>query len=236
MNKKNKFILKMLGLVKKYNLITNKSTIPKTPKENYILNVYKLFHIVDDSINKLDLFEHYLTIDPFPNHYLENNINESDYYKFQLENFYIRCSSIFDFKMHLINKTLNLGFKKCSYDLIKDNSNIKDTILKTKIINLNSYLQKVIEKRNKIIHHGHFDSELLDGITAFLSIPNLPEELYDEEYEIYSKTEKDKNIKEAIKELNLIIKKLKFYFEEILEELIPIIEQQIIIFELKEKS
>jgi len=138
--------------------------------------------------------------------------------------------------MHLINKALNLGFKKCSYDLIKDNYNINNTPLKTKIVNLKSYLQKVIEKRNKIIHHGHFDSELLDGITAFLSIPNLPEELYDEEYETYSIKEKNKNIRETVIELNSINKKLGFHFDEILEELIPIIELQISIFELKEKK
>lgn len=225
----------MLGLVKKYNLINYKSTTSKTPKEEYILKVYNLFHIVDESITNLDFFEHYLTIEPFPKHFIEKNINERDYYKFQLENFYIRCSSIFDYKMHLINKTLNLGLKKCSYDLIKDNSNLENTSLKTKIINFNSYLKKIIEKRNKIIHHGHFDSELLDGITAFLSIPNLPEELYDEEYENYSKAEKNKNIKDAIKELNAIKKKIEFHFGEILEELIPSIELQISIFELKEK-
>ncbi len=225
----------MLDLIKKYNLINNKSIISKTPKGEYILEVYSLFHTVDESITNLDFFEHFLTTEEFPKHFLEKNISERDYYKFQLENFYIRCSSIFDFKMHLINKTLNLGLKKCSYDLIKDNSNIQNTSLKTKIIELKSYLNKVIEKRNKIIHHGHFDSELLDGISAFISIPNLPEELYEEEYEIYSKKEKDKNIKEAIKELNKITEKLKFYFEEILGELIPIIELQITIFELKEK-
>ena len=33
----------MLCLVKKYNLFNNKSTIPKTPKEDYILNVYNFF-------------------------------------------------------------------------------------------------------------------------------------------------------------------------------------------------
>lgn len=231
MNKKIYFTEKIFGLIKKFGLTKNK---PATPKEDYILNVYKLFHIVDESITTLEFFEHYLTIEPFPNHFLKKNIKERDYYKFQIENFYIRSSSIFDYKMHLINKTLNLGLKKCSYDLIKDNSNLENTTLKTKIVNYNSYLKKIIEKRNKIIHHGHFDSELLDGITAFISIPNLPEELYDEEYEVYSKTEKNKNIKDAVKELNSIIKKLKFHFEEILEELVPIIELQIIIFELKE--
>jgi hypothetical protein len=234
MENKNIFKLKFLELNK--NRLRKKDKKLYTQKENYIFNVYKQFHVVEDAISNLYFFETLLTIEPFPKHFLEKNINEKDYYKFQLENFYIRCSSIFDFKMHFINTSLNLGFKKCSYELIKNNFNLENTTLKNKIINLYNYLNKVIEKRNKIIHHGKFDSELLDDITAYISIPNLPKELYDEEYELDSKDEKKRNIKKATEELNGITNNLNFHFEEILGELLPLIELQIQFYELKENN
>lgn len=238
MNKRIKFIEKMLGLVKKYNLINYKSTIPKTPKEDYILKVYRLFHIVDESISNLNFFETYLTLDPIPNHFAEKSMSEKDYYKFQFENFYTRCTSIIDFNMHLINTALQIGLPKhkCGYHSLKENMNIKNIILSTKMTNFYNDFQDYIKKRNDIVHQGYFDSELLDSITAYVSIPNLPEELFDKEYENYSNIEKTKNIKIAVKELNTIIKKMEFHFGEILEELIPSIELQISIFELKEKS
>ncbi len=236
MNKRIKFIEKMLGLVKNYNLINYNSTIPKTPKEDYILKVYMLFHIVDESISNLNFFETYLSLNPIPNHFTENNISEKDYYKFHFENFYTRCTSIIDFNMHLINTTLQIGLpkNKCGYHSLKENLNIKETRLSTKMINFYNDFQEHIKKRNEIIHHGFFDSELLDGITAYSSIPNLPEELFDKEHEIYSNIEKTKNIKIAVEELKTIIKRIEFHFGEILEELIQIIEQQISFFEIKE--
>ena len=203
-------------------------------KDLYIKNISEFTQKIEDGINVLKQFENYLLIKPFPNYFIENGISEKDYFKFQFENFFIRCSSIIDFKMHLINCTLKIGLpnSKCGYHSLKENKNIKGTDLSVKMSKLYNDFEKNIKIRNGIIHQGNFDSDLLDDISAFIT-PNLPSELFDEDFNKYSNEEKEKNIKIAISELNKIIEKLEFHFGQLLEELSPNINFQLSIFNIK---
>lgn len=189
---------------------------------------------IEDGITNLKQFEHYLSIEPFPNYLLEKKICEKDYFKLQFENFFIRCSSIIDYNMHLINNTLQIGLPnyKCGYNSLKENKNIKGTRLLIKMSDFYRDFQDIIKTRNGIIHQGEFENELLDNINAFI-VPELPIELFDEDFNSYSSDEKKKYTEIAVNRLNKLIEKLEFHFVEILKELNSVIDLQLSIFDLK---
>jgi hypothetical protein len=238
----NKFTLKIYNLVKPlYN--KEKKDLAKREnkklnevwdeKEIYIKTVYDLFHKVDDSIKDLKKMEYYLLIDPFPDYFNEKEIYEKDYYKFQFENFYIRCLSTFDLSMHLINQTLKIGLpnNKCNYFNLIDNLNVKGTNLAKKAKKYFEDSKEIRSIRNDIIHQGKFESELLNDISAFI-IPKIPIE-NDDDFINYSNSEKQIALKSAITFINKEITKFEFHFGEILEELNPFIDLQLLHYNLK---
>lgn len=241
-NEYNHFLEKFLNLVKPLYTKERRQFAQRenkklkdlwNEKEIYIKTIYDLFHKVDQSIKDLNKIEHYLSINPFPDYYSENGIYEKDYYKFQFENFYIRCLSTFDLSMHLINQTLKIGLpnNKCNYFSLIENLNIKGTDLAKITKSYYEDFKEIRKIRNDIIHQGEFESELLNDISAFI-IPNISIE-NDEDFINYSKSEKQKAINDAISFINGEITKFEFHFGKILGELNSTVDVQLSYYDLK---
>ncbi|WP_272152103.1 Cthe_2314 family HEPN domain-containing protein [Tenacibaculum aiptasiae] len=205
-------------------------------KEKYLKEVFVNYMTIKNAIDNLKFIEIYLSIDPIPEHYLENGIDEIEYYRHHIESFHIKCASIIDYITLLLNHTLRLGIpkRKCNVYSITENTILKGSELITKLKALENEFKELKSNRNKIIHQGDFESESIKDIDSTLI---NGDGLFDfgEVLTEYLKNEKKEKILKTIENLNEQISKIEFHLGEILEQLTPYIQEKISHFEINEK-
>ena len=204
-------------------------------KEIYIKKIHSHFSTISSSIDQLKKIEFYLSIDSFPEYYLDNDISEKDYYFYHIENFHIRIISIIDYVFHLINHTLKFGFPKNKINLFAftENTNLKGSSLITKLKAFEEEFKNMRTDRNKIIHHGDFKSESFEEISWSLINTKLFD--FDKEFIEYLNLEKKEKVTELVKTFNEYLEKVEFHLGEIFEEMGFYMDQQIEVYELREK-
>ncbi len=205
-----------------------------TPKEIYLKEVFRLYMIINDELDRIKYTEHFLTIKKVPKHYLKNQIKEIEYYKHHIDFFHIECISIFDYCVNLINHALILGIpvRKCNAYKIIENTTLKGGLIIEKLKSFEKEISELKKNRNIIIHQGDFESVSLNEIDSKI----ICNELFDfgPEKTKYFEKKKLQQVKETIKKINDIILTLEDYVGEIYKCLIPIIERKIKIFEIEE--
>lgn len=200
-------------------------------KEIYLKEVFRLYTIINDTIEKLYLSIKYLSIEnPI------REVDEIDFYKLHIEYYNIKCISVFDYCINMINHSAQLGIpqKKCKYNNIIENVNLKNTLLVQKLKLYEKEVSKIKTDRNIIIHEGDWKSDSLNEIDSKI----LCNDFFNHGKEIteYFQQEKQILIKKSIKLISKQIKVFESHIGEIYICLIPIIIKRIKYFELDEKE
>lgn len=139
-----------------------------TKSEKYGKNTLYSFIDLKESIDTLELVPTFFAIKKVPRFYLRNGISETAYYKYHLENHYIKITSIIDFTSNFVNDVYRLGIpvRKCNVYAILENLNTKHTATGTVLKKFESHFQNIKKGRNIIIHEGKFDSEEIKSIDS----------------------------------------------------------------------
>ncbi|MCK6609358.1 MAG: hypothetical protein L6Q46_13820 [Flavobacterium sp.] len=77
--------------------------------EIYAKQIFISFVNLCESVNKLEQNVIFLSMKNTPSYYKKNGIREIDYYKYHIENHYIKISSIIDFVTKFIHDVFRLG-------------------------------------------------------------------------------------------------------------------------------
>ncbi len=139
-----------------------------TLSEKYAKKILFDFADLSDSLDSLDLIPIFFSINKVPSFYLKNGIEEIDYYKYHLENHYIKITSLIDFTSNFINEVYGLGIplRKCNVYSILENLNTKDTESAGLLKKFDSHFEKQKRVRNIIIHEGKHKSEEIKSIDS----------------------------------------------------------------------
>lgn len=188
--------------------------------EKYAKKIYFSFCELILSIQSLEEITAFFSIPKIPQYYIKNGISEIQYYKYHLENHYIKVTSILDYTAKFVNEVYRLGFpeKNCNIYSIKENLNIKNTNLGLILKNFESSLTSIKVSRNNIIHKGVHNSEEIKAIEDeifsidFIKIDKI---LLD-----YFSTRKVAEIKKIIKKIEQNNKIVSKYILELFENLL----------------
>ena len=171
----------------KFNLIEDHAFIEtlKSDANKHLSN--KEFNIFDTHIPEsttLDEFEYYVhNVGFYATHFLtwlnqlnlgvellrnfeykkDVDYNRIDHLRFNLENYVIRFQSIGDKLLQLINSTFHLTISEncVNHNTVMTNLKVARTDVPNKFKPIKSYLKKLYNERNVIIHrHSHLDKEL----------------------------------------------------------------------------
>lgn len=95
------------------------------------------------------------------------NINRYEYIVCQIENYYLRVTSIYDRCLLLTNTVFQLGLKKqqCKTSTITENNNIRKTRVASCLKKLDEFTKKFREHRNNISHSHTFNDQ--EGLGIF---------------------------------------------------------------------
>lgn len=242
-NLKDKFAIEIVGKhIKDFYVRHVKEAIEKqvdfseygTPKEVYLKEVFRLYMIIYEALDRLKYTEIYLSIGEVPGHFLSNGIKEIEYYRHHIEFFHIKCISIFDYSVNLLNHSLMLGIpiRKCNMHSITENTNLKGYPILDKLKKFNNEINKIKRDRNIIIHEGDFQSISLNEIDSKIISNDLLG--FGDELSAYFNKEKENKIKETVSLIKKNIENIENHVNELCDDLIPIIDSQIVVFELFE--
>jgi len=197
-----------------------------------------LFSFIDftKSIDLLEEIPTFLLIKRIPKFYIDNGISEIGYYKYHLENHYIKITSILDYTAHFINTVYRLGIpsRKCNIYSITENLNLKGTNVGRILKDFESHFQDVKRKRNLVIHEGKYDNEQLNQLDSSL----VPKELLKEDkilldwFGSRKKQEVEKLVSMLISNNNSICEHLLKVFEQ----LVPVFFDSYNFLKLKETA
>lgn len=138
----------------------------------------KIFYSFLDLTTAIDNLKHvstFFSIKSLPKYYEKNDISEIQYYKYHLENHYIRITSILDLTVNFINNIFRLGLpqKKCNVFSVLENLNIKGSPTEKALKSFENKLQHIKQKRNIIIHQGKLESEEIKSIDSTIFTSDL---------------------------------------------------------------
>lgn len=139
-----------------------------TSSEKYAKKILFQFGDLLDSLDSLDLIPIFFSINKVSSSYLKKGVSEIEYYKYHLENHYIKISSIIDFSSNFINKVYRLGIplKRCNVYTILENLNTKGTESAVLLKKFERHFEKQKKIRNIIIHEGKYESEEIKSIDS----------------------------------------------------------------------
>lgn len=229
------FSKRLIELGKKYYLRDENvelSDVEKS-KEKYVKKLYTLYLTINDGLVEINHIETFMKIDPIPSYYVENGIDEKDYYKHHVENFHVQCISIIDYICHLINHAKQIGLpdRRCSIHSILDNENLKNSDLCRTLKSLDKSFLEIRQNRNKIIHKGKFKLDALTEIDSTLISTGIIE--YEQSFLDYIKEERDQKIEAAVETFQKQVKILEDAVGKIYYELVKDINRQLKIFEIE---
>lgn len=206
-----------------------------TEKEKYIKQLFSYFYTITNGIEELKQINIYLSIDEVPKYYLDNGLEEKDYYTYHVHYHHIKCVSLIDFTVILLNHSLQLGIPlpKCNLLSITENTRFKETEISKRLKQFNKEFQQLKSERNKIIHRNEFHSEDLKNLDGEISMVNLFSD--SKELQEYFLKNKEKKLKKIIYKFLENIKLIEHHIGEILEALSDHVEMQIKYFEIREK-
>lgn len=138
---------------------------PGPPKDEYAIAVLMRLIDLSKSIYALANTVAFLTIKKVPKHYLDNGIEESDYYRIHFENHIVRMASVEDYCLRLVNFIMRLGYPEKQANSLIDNLKIKGTPIAVALKDLDRFLQTIKAHRNVIVHQGAFESEEISSLT-----------------------------------------------------------------------
>jgi len=94
--------------------------------------------------------------------------NESEHIEYAIENYFIRSSSLYDRCLIFANKLLNLGIANESivHVLLVTNEHVKKNELSEPLKKIGKACREFSEDRNVIIHHGRYNDESFQTVSA----------------------------------------------------------------------
>jgi len=139
-----------------------------TLSEKYAKKILFEFGDLSASLDSLELIPIFFSINKVPTFYLKKGIKEIEYYKYHLENHYIKISSLIDFTSNFTNEVYGLGIprRKCNVYAILENLNTKDTESAALLKKFERHFEKQKKIRNIIIHEGTHESEEIKSIES----------------------------------------------------------------------
>lgn len=183
-----------------------------------------LFSFIDFT-KSLDLLEEipvFLQIKSVPKFYLKNGISEINYYKYHLENHYIKITSILDYTAAFVNNVYRLGIpsRKCNIYALTENLNLKQTEVGKILHDFESHFKDIKRKRNLIIHEGKYENEQLKKLDSTLISDSFlkSEKILAEWFVERKKHELNKIISMLIDNQNSICE----YLIKLLDNLLPV--------------
>jgi len=104
-------------------------------------------------------------------------ITRADYIAFQVENVYLRTTSVVDRALILTNCVLGLGLTKsqCRWKRVLKSKEVKSTSAETALRQLDSAVDPFRTPRNVIAHHGRYSDESLRQLEMFSILEKSPD-------------------------------------------------------------
>lgn len=147
---------------------SKKATKTQTAGEKYISSIFHLHVKVISTFETLLTIPIYLSNLP-PKRLLEKyDIPKTQYYQYHIESHIIRMTTLFDQLVLFVNGLYQLGIdpKKCSADLVFNNSHTKSTKEVQLLKELHKAINNIKGARNRIVHRGEFSDSDLDDIAT----------------------------------------------------------------------
>ena len=137
-----------------------------TPSQKYAKKIFFQYLDFASSVDILEEIPIFFSIPKIPSYYLKQGMSEIQYYKYHMENHYIKISSIIDFSAHFVNDVCRLGIpaRKCNVFSVTENLNIVDTQVAETLKKFQSHFKDLKRKRNIIIHQGRDVNEEIKSL------------------------------------------------------------------------
>ena len=177
----------------------------------------------------------YFSIDEIPKHYQLSGIHTLEYYNYHYERFRIKSISLVDYLLLFVNHCLQMGIpvNKCNIYSITDNTNLKNSDLVKSLKDFDSAIAKLRGDRNKIIHQGNFEPR---SMTTLNDVILEQEENIIIEADIENGKLKSEEISKAIEHFEIEILMIKNHVEKVFNNLIPHINEQVEVLELRDNK
>jgi hypothetical protein len=101
--------------------------------------------------------------------------NESEYIEYAIENFYIRSTGLYDRCLIFTGKLLNLGIasESINHVLIVTNEHAIEKGLSDLLKKIGKACRELSTERNNIIHHGRYNEESFNTVSAIHKVNQL---------------------------------------------------------------
>lgn len=141
-------------------------------EERYVSSVSRLVFDISNIFDQLTHIPIYIRYYPRLKSYRNNGITKDVYIRYQLENHFIRVSTIIDQVALLINEVYRLGLPvyRCSLDAILENSNTRGTKAAKILKEFKKSSQGIKLVRNRIVHQGAFFDKDIFNLATYIFI------------------------------------------------------------------
>jgi len=156
--------------------------------QKFNINLFKRYSKIQNTIGQLETIIKLIEVKPSIYFTQEAGIKYSEYLGYNLENYFIRITTIIDQSIILISEYYNLGLppQSTSLKILLENIHTKDKEVVKLIKSFDSSMQPIKKIRNLIAHRGEYNDEDILKIEANLYMlsliedKNLNEPVFDE--------------------------------------------------------
>jgi hypothetical protein len=158
----------------------------------------------------------------FSNNKTHKSMNRYDYILYNIENFYLRLTSIYDRCLRLTNVVYQLGLpeRQCNNNTVVKNDHLKNTKIASDLKSLDIFSEPFRFHRNVIAHNATYSEEDLDRLGPLFYVVETDGDF--KQYSHFLKRKADNYISIKKDEFNIIINNVEDlvdpFFESIKEQ------------------
>ena len=150
---------------------------PATKRESYAIEAFLAFSNVTTCMDQL-----YFSIDMLSGYRKSNaaeGMNRHEYIVFNIENYYLRITSVYDRCLRLANTLFQLGLpeRECKDSTVTNNLYVKGTDVAKTLKELDKFTSQFRFHRNVVAHKSNYSENELDRIGTYFVLEEEDEEM-----------------------------------------------------------
>ena len=203
----------------------------KSPDEEVIAS--KREHYAIETLSSISnviicLDQLYFSVDMlsgYSEHKTHKSMNRYDYILYNVENFYLRLTSIYDRCLRLTNVVYQLGLpeRQCNYYTVVKNDHLKNTKIAEDLKSLDKFSEQFRFHRNLIAHNATYSEEDLDRLGPMFYVVETDDDL--KRYRHFLKIKTDNYIAKKKDEFNNYI----YNVEDLVDSFFNSIKEQYLV-------
>jgi len=162
-----------------------------TDEQKYVLTLFRRYTRITRTLKQLEIIAKLIQVRASIQLISELEIKYTDFIEYNLENYFMRITSIADQTVIMVSEFYNLGLppQSTSLRILKENIHTKDKKAIEIIKSFDKMIQPIRKLRNRIVHRGEFNDKELDEVEANLYMldlvkdTNLNDPILDKMYE-----------------------------------------------------